>query len=90
MKKQSSKKAVADTLPWIFFGLTLAIAFQVIESNSIDAYARQQASLNWKNIERLEKRQNAAKAGASSMSQIQKIYSALNKTRNPSSVREID
>lgn len=84
-----AQEIATKCLPWFCFAIVFASATTVLESQAVDGPARQEAARNSLKIESLEKYQKS-RGGQSSLSAIQKVYSAMQNTRKPGSIRPLD
>lgn len=83
--KESFQKLASKSLPWFCFAVVFASATTVLESQAVDGPARQEAAANSLKIESLEKYQKS-RGGQSNLSAVEKIYSAMQRKRKPSSI----
>lgn len=83
------KKLATKSLPWCCFAIVFASATTVLESQAVDGRARQEAAANSLKIESLEKYQKS-RGGQTNLSAVEKIYSAMQRSRNPGSIPSLN
>ncbi len=83
-----TKEDVLSHLPWLFFAIAAFAAVNLLDKQSIDFHARQEATVNIKKVEALSAKQRSF-AKPTELDSISKIYSALGQSRNPGSIKEL-